>query len=647
MCGIAGVVARTARSTEDELRARALAMAESLAHRGPDGEGLWLDAAAGVAFGHRRLAIIDLSPTGSQPMVSANGRYVVAYNGEIFNFRELRRELEAAGIRFNGDSDTEVMLEGFALWGIETTIARLIGMFAIALWDNATRSLTLVRDRVGIKPLYYAELGGSFLFGSELKALRAAGGWTAELDRDALASYLRFGYVPAPRSIYRHAAKLEPGCLLTLAPGKPASVTRYWDMRVVAVGGLRAAGACALSDSEAIERLDVLLRDAVQRRMIADVPLGAMLSGGIDSSTVVALMQAQSTRPIKTFSIGFREAGFDEAVHARRVAGHLGCDHTELYVEPSHAVDLVPTLPEMFDEPFADASQIPTHLVARMTRGHVTVALSGDGGDEIFAGYNRYLWAETLWRRLSPLPRGVRRLAAAVALRVPTARWDRLLALTPGGFGVSQGGDKLRKLAAVLDCARPDDIYRRLVSQWQNPGELALAGCELDGILQDAAIGTEIPELTERMQFFDSVTYLPDDVLTKVDRASMWVGLEARVPLLDHRVVELAWRQPRRHRMRDGRGKWLLRQVLQRYVPARLVDRPKMGFAVPIGRWLRGPLRDWAEDLLDTREIAADGLLRPEIIERAWRAHLSGASDLQYPLWVVLMFQMWRRRWLS
>jgi len=646
MCGIAGIVDRTARAGAEVLRAQALAMADSLAHRGPDGEGVWLDPSAAVALGHRRLAIIDLSPGGRQPMVSASGRYVISYNGEIFNFRELRRDLEAAGLRFNSDSDTEVMLEGFARWGIEPTIARLIGMFAIALWDTATQTLTLVRDRLGKKPLYYAELGGRFLFGSELKALVAAGGWAPELDQDALASYLRFNYVPAPRSIYRQAAKLAPGCLLTLAPGRQAVTTRYWDMREVAVSGLRTAGACALDDSAAIEQLDALLRDAVQRRMIADVPLGAMLSGGIDSSTVVALMQAQSARPVKTFSIGFHEAGFDEAVHARRVAEHLGCDHTELYVEPRHAIDVIPTLPEMFDEPFADPSQIPTHLVARMTREHVTVALSGDGGDELFAGYNRYFWAEALWRRLSLLPRGVRRIVAAAALRVPVSRWDRLMTLVPGGVGAAQGGDKIAKLAAILDCARPDDVYRRLVSQWQNPAELALVGHEMDGILQDPTIGAEIPGFTNRMQFFDSVTYLPDDILTKVDRASMRVGLEARVPLLDHRVVEFAWRQPLRRKVRNGRGKWLLRQVLQRYVPDSLVDRPKMGFGVPIDRWLRGPLREWAEDLLDMRSLAADGLFRPKVIERAWRAHLSGTRNFQYPLWVVLMFQMWRRRWL-
>jgi len=648
MCGIAGVVDRHAATAVELLRTQALAMADALRHRGPDGDGVWCDAPTGIALSHRRLAIIDLSPAGRQPMISANARYVVSYNGEIFNYRELRGELLAAGAHFRGDSDTEVMLEGFARWGIEKTVVRLIGMFAIALWDTATQTLTLVRDRLGIKPLYYADLGGRFLFGSELKSLIAAGGWAPALDEDALASYLRFGYVPAPLSIFRQAAKLSPGCILTLARGKPAVTTRFWDMRSVAMNGLAASRETGPEgDAEAVEALDVLLRDAVRRRMIADVPLGALLSGGIDSSTVVALMQAQSGRPVKTFSIGFREAGFDEAVHARRVAAHLGCDHSELYLDPRQAMDIIPTLADMFDEPFADPSQIPTHLVSRMAREHVTVALSGDGGDELFAGYNRYFWAETLWRRLNYLPQGVRRLGAAAALRLPSQQWNRLFAFIPRGWNPAQGSDRLRKVAELMTAERPDDVYRRLVSQWHEPSTIALVGREADSILHDTAIGADIPGFTERMQFFDSVTYLPDDILTKVDRASMQVGLEARVPLLDHRVVEFAWCQPLHRKIRNGSGKWLLRQVLHRYVPAALVERPKMGFGVPIGSWLRGPLRDWAEDLLDPRQLAGDGFLRPEPIRAAWGEHLAGTRDWQYRLWVVLMFQQWRRQWLT
>jgi asparagine synthase (glutamine-hydrolysing) len=647
MCGIVGILSSNRQITADALAAAVRAATGSLAHRGPDGEGAWVDAAAGIALGHRRLAIIDLSPGGAQPMVSANGRFVIIYNGEIYNYRELRAALRQEGVPCHSDSDTEVLLEGCAHWGIAATIERLIGMFAIAIWDKATRSLALVRDRLGIKPLYYAELGDRFLFGSELKALTAAGDWRPELDPDALASYLRFGYVPAPLSIFRQAAKLPPGCILTLAPGKPASIAPYWEMREVAIRGLARQADAAPDDHAATEALDALLRDAVRLRMIADVPLGALLSGGIDSSTVVALMQAESTRPVKTFSIGFREDGYDEAGHARRVARHLGTDHTELYVEPQDALDLIPSLPEIFDEPFADPSGIPTHLVSRLTRQNVTVALSGDGGDELFAGYNRYFWAEALWRKLAPFPPGLRRLGAAAARAVPARGWDCLLALAPNGLMPPQSGDKLQKVAEILDCARPDDIYRRLVSQWQDPARIAVAGREATGILADAGIAAAIPGFTARMQFLDSVTYLPDDILVKLDRASMRVGLEARVPLLDHRVVEFAWGQPDSRKVRGGEGKWLLRQVLYRYVPRALVDRPKMGFGVPIDRWLRGPLRDWAEDLLSPRALADGGLLHPQPIAEAWRQHLAGTRNWQYPLWTVLMFQQWRRRWLT
>lgn len=646
MCGIAGIIDRACRSTAAELNAQVVAMADSIAHRGPDGAGAWTDAATGIALGHRRLAIIDLSPAGHQPMTSGNGRFVLTFNGEIFNYRELRRELQAAGVQFISDADTEVLLEGFVHWGIEATLERIIGMFALGLWDKINQTLTLVRDRLGIKPLCYADLGHRFVFASQLRALVAAGGWAPELDKDALASYLRFAYVPAPQSIYRQAAKLPPGCMLTLARGKPAVLKRYWSMREVAVSGLRQAQSKDVGDAEAVEQLDALLRDAVQRRMIADVPIGAFLSGGIDSSAVVALMQAQTTRRVKTFSIGFREDGFDEAVHARRVAEHLGCDHTEFYLESRHALDVIPTLPDMFDEPFADPSQIPTHLVSRLTREHVTVALSGDGGDELFAGYNRYFWAKKMWLGLSGVPRGIRRLGAAAAMQVPTEAWDRFAAVLPRRWSLPQAGDKIGKVAEILACQGPDDIYRRLVSQWQDPAMVALGGRESSGIMDDPTVAAEISGFTERMQFFDGVTYLPDDILTKVDRASMQVGLEARVPLLDHRVVEFAWRQPMRRKIRDGNGKWLLRQVLDRYVPAALVDRPKMGFGVPIDRWLRGPLRDWAEDLLNPRELAADGLLQPAIVAKAWREHLAGTRNWQYPLWTVLMFQMWRRRWL-
>jgi asparagine synthase (glutamine-hydrolysing) len=643
MCGIAGLVSRDASIPGDKLRAQAAAMADSLALRGPNGGGVWIDPGAGVAFGHRRLAVVDLSSAGRQPMVSANGRYVITYNGEIFNHRELRCDLEAKGIRLVGESDTEVMLEAFSYWGIGPTIARLIGMFAIALWDKADRTLTLIRDRLGVKPLYYANLNRRFLFGSQLKALTAAGGWAPALNEAALASYLRFNYVPAPLSIFQQVAKLPPGCLLTLAQGKAAALTPYWDMRSVAMTGLAAAHNAKPNDDEAVEQLDMLLQDAVRHCMLADVPLGAFLSGGIDSSTVVALMQAQSTRPVKTFSIGFHEEGFDEAGHARRVADRLGCDHTELYIEPRHAIDIIPSLPDMFDEPFADPSQIPTHLVSRMARTDVTVALSGDGGDEVFAGYNHYLRGEMLWRRMSYVPYRLRRLGAGVGRHLLAERWRRFLAVVPNGSGPMSISDKIAKASEALSCRQPDDLYRRIVSKWRDPSALAICDREASSILSEPGIASDIPGFAERMQFFDSVTYLPDDILTKLDRASMHVGLEARVPLLDHRVVEFAWRQPLSRKFRDGNGKWLLRQTLNRYVPSELVDRPKTGFNVPIGRWLRGPLREWAESLLDPQQMAADGLLRPDSVARMWREHLSERRDWRHPLWVVLMFQQWRR----
>jgi asparagine synthase (glutamine-hydrolysing) len=650
MCGIAGFLEASARNGADTMRERVGAMTDAMRLRGPDDRGIWADAAAGVAFGHRRLSVIDLSPTGRQPMQSANGRFVITYNGEVFNYPDLRDELAAAGGRFRGTSDTEVILEGCTVWGLERTVERLIGMFAIALWDRETRTLHLIRDRLGIKPLYWGRPGGGLLlFGSELKALRAHPAWTPEIDRDALDAFLRFGYVPAPRSIYRGVAKLEPGSILTvqtdaLARGATPTIRRFWDLRAVAARGL--SDRLALDDAAAADALDSLLRDAVRRRMIADVPLGAFLSGGIDSSTVVALMQAQSSRPVRTFSIGFREAGYDEAPAARAVARHLGTDHDELYVGPAEALATIPHLPHWFDEPFADSSQIPTHLVSAMARRHVTVALSGDGGDELFAGYNRHLAAYRL-THAAAVPAPLRRAAAGLLAAVPPARWDRAAAaLLPSQIRPPQFGDKLHKLAALLvasdDAAR---AYRRLVTLWTDHGLVPGAGSAataLDDPALSAAVGSGGP--VERFQLFDMATYLPDDILTKVDRASMAVALEARVPLLDHRVVEFAWRLPPSMRIRDGRSKWLLRRVLARYVPSSLTDRPKSGFALPIDGWLRGPLRDWAEDLLDPARLRREGYVAAEPVRAAWTAHLSGHANHQHRLWAVLMFQAWLER---
>jgi asparagine synthase (glutamine-hydrolysing) len=639
MCGITGFVAASADGSPGGLDNIIGAMNDSLRLRGPDDAGVWIDAEAGVAIGHRRLSIVDLSPAGHQPMASADGRYIISYNGEVYSHLAIRAELEARGCRFRGHSDTEVMLESIAVSGIEATVARLIGMFTIALWDRRERTLTLIRDRLGIKPLYWAKFGGLFMFGSELKALRAHPGWTPRIDRGAVAAFLRHNYVPAPHTIYQGVHKLEPGMILTLPWRGEPRISRYWDARAVARAGL--ASPLQGSDAELTGQLETLLQDAVQRRMMADVPLGAFLSGGIDSSTVVALMQAASSGPVKTFTIGFEIPGFDEAPHAAAVARHLGTEHTELTVTPQQALDTIPRLPELYDEPFADSSQIPTYLVSIMTRKHVTVALSGDGGDELFAGYNRYQLATRFWSALGCLPRPARLGMAAAIETLSAERWSRALGpLTK----TPMVGDKLHKLASALRLDDDDALYRRLVSHWE-PADIAPSLTEPRGILWDSSLRDDIPSFLDRMQFLDLVTYLPDDILTKVDRASMAVALEARVPLLDHRVVEFACRLPRRAKIRHGKGKWLLRRVLDNHVPAHLVERPKMGFGIPLGEWLRGPLRDWAETLLEERRLRQAGLVDAARVRTCWAEHLAGHRNWQYPLWNVLMLEAWRDRW--
>ena len=646
MCGIAGLVRVTPAGRTASLEERAGAMADTLRHRGPDDGDVWSDAAAGVALSHRRLSIVDLSPLGRQPMISGCGRMVISYNGEVYNAPELAAELEAAGRRPRGHSDTAVVLEACAQWGVRAATTRFIGMFAFALWDRAERRLWLVRDRLGIKPLYWRADASGLMFASELKALRACDGWTPTLRPDALAGFMRHGYVPAPHTIYSEVWKLEPGCLLSWLPAEGTSAVpeRYWDLDEV-IAQARGSAA-AWTDAEAVDALDSVLRDAVRRRMAADVPLGAFLSGGIDSSTVVALMQDMSSRPVRTFSIGFDEAGYDEAIHARKVASHLGTHHTELYVDAGAAMDVIPAIPDMYDEPFADASQIPTFLVSRMTREHVTVSLSGDGGDELFAGYNRYLQAgHSLPAHLLRFPAPLRYLGAgALGLFSPSA-WDRLLAPVTRIGRIPQLGDKLHKFAAILREGR-ESMYLHLVSHWHAPGELVCNAREVNTRLWDDTVPRRYPDDIERMQVLDTLTYLPDDILTKLDRASMAVSLEARVPLLDHRVVAFAWSLPRRFKLRDGRTKWILRELLHRHVPSALVERPKMGFGIPLNVWLRGPLREWAEDLLEPDAMAADGILDPAPVQRVWREHQSGRMNRQYALWNVLMFQAWKRRWL-
>ena len=581
MCGIAGLIDWRASTSADGLRAVGEAMNETLRHRGPDGGGIWAEAETGAVLAHRRLAIIDLSPGGAQPMHSADGRYVITFNGEVYNYRSIRDELAAAGRGMRGDSDTEVLLEACALWGVDGAIERAIGMFAFALWDRTTRTLSLVRDRLGIKPLYYAATPERLLFASQLRAFRAAPDWRPTIDEDAVVGFLRHSYIAQPRTIYREAAKLPPGHFLTLRCGRGPELKCYWDARAVAMGGQQRSNP-APDEDEAIERLDALLRDSVKLRMIADVPLGAFLSGGINSSTVAALMQSQSMRPVKTFSIGFNATGYNEAHYAKEVAAHLRTDHTEFYVEPKHALDLIPRMSEWFDEPFADSSQIPTLLISELTRQDVTVALSGDGGDELFAGYNRYLWAEQFLRVAHAVPRSLHRPLAAILRALPHDTWSSLFQRVPFLSQRALAGDKLQKIATLFDDPGPDAIYRSLVSQWPLPEEIAAAGREPPGPIWDAGIAADFPELVSRMQFLDLITYLPDDILTKVDRATMAFGLEARVPLLDHRIVGYSWTLPLRFKVHDGEGKWLLRRVLDRYVPRHLIDRPKMGFAVPI-----------------------------------------------------------------
>ncbi len=640
MCGIAGFISH--RSGGPQLQAIAAQMNECLRHRGPDDIGAWTDPEAGVALAHRRLSVVDLSAAGHQPMVSASGRFVIIYNGEVYSHEEIRPSLTERGIAFRGHSDTEVILESVEAFGIEPTLSRLIGMFAIALWDRRERTLTLVRDRLGIKPLYWAKFGDLFVFGSELKALRVHPGWTPRIDRAAVASYMRHGYIPAPRTIYEGVFKLEPGTVLSLPFQGEPRISRYWDPRAVARAGL--ASPVHGSDTAMTDQLEALLLDAVKRRMIADVPLGAFLSGGIDSSTVVALMKAANAGPVKTYTIGFDNDDYDEAPAAAAVARHLGTEHTELTATSQQALDLIPQLPEWYDEPFADSSQIPTCLVSAMTRRHVTVALSGDGGDELFAGYNRHQWAAGSWSSLSMLPQAIRSGMAAALTNVSTDGWSRALAFLPDAVRPAQVGDKIHKLASVLALPDGDAAYRALVTQW-DPAAAVPGVAEHKGVLWDSSLADEMPDLLSRMQFLDLVTYLPDDILTKLDRATMSVALEGRVPLIDHRVVEFAWRLPRRMKIRGGTSKWLLRQVLHRHVPAELVTRPKRGFAIPLAEWLRGPLRDWAEGLLSEQRLREAGLLDAGVVRQRWQEHLSGRRNWEQPLWTALMLESWRTRW--
>lgn len=657
MCGIAGLF--SGMSGDDRFH-RARSMIQALHHRGPDFSDVWCDGDSSMTLAHARLSIVDLSTGGRQPMVSPSGRYVITYNGEIYNFLELRTQLMAAGMRIKGDSDTSVIVAAFDHWGVTESVQRFVGMFAFGVWDREMRCLHIVRDRVGEKPLYYGWVGNGFAFGSELKALQSLDGWAREIDRDSLALYMRHNYIPAPYTIYKQVYKLLPGCHLTLNEESMTRMpefspwdgedrlcpVRYWSIAEVATHARSLAGQ---SEAEWIEGLDSLLRSTIRDKMISDVPLGAFLSGGIDSSTVVALMQAESADPVKTFTIGFAEDGYDEAKYASEIARHLGTDHTELYVSARDALDLIPSLPSMYDEPFSDSSQLPTALVASLTRNHVTVALSGDGGDELFCGYNRYFFANRLWGKVERFPYWSRHMLRTMIHSMSPQRWSGIHGLLkpvlPSRLRVGQFGDKLYKFSDVALHESPREIYKWLISHYKYPQDLVIDSSEPMTVVDRNNHFEAIGDFTERMMLMDTLTYLPDDILVKVDRASMHYSLETRIPFLDHRVIEYAWRLPLDAKIRDGGGKWILRKVLERYVPNELTDRPKMGFGVPIDSWLRGPLKDWAESLLDRDRLRSEGYFDSDDISAKWKEHISGDRNWQYHLWDVLMFQSWLETW--
>lgn len=640
MCGFAGFWGLPGPEGE----ALVTRMAGCLMHRGPDDAGAWADPQAGIALGHRRLSIVDLSPAGHQPMSSDDGRYVLVFNGEIYNHLHIRKELESVGGApvWRGHSDTETLLAACSFWGLRGALSRATGMFALALWDRELRELSLARDRLGEKPLYYGVQDGCLLFGSELKALRAHPSFVAGVNRDALALFLRYNYIPAPHSIHEGIRKLQPGTILRfVAPASEARSESFWDLAVaIAQRGKQDA----LASSDAVDQLESLLMDAVGQQMAADVPLGAFLSGGVDSSLIVALMQAQSSRPVKTFTIGFNEQEYNEAEHARAVARCLGSEHTELYVTSEQAMALIPSLPALYDEPFADVSQIPTWLVSRLAREHVTVALSGDAGDELFCGYNRYLLAQRLWQACAGVPQPLRQLAGVTLQRgspLIASVLRQAAALLPARL---LRGDVATKLCMLSQALRADSmaaLNHGLSSFLEQPMEMLCSGRELPVRMTDGGLDALGLDPLEHMMALDLLAYLPDDILVKVDRAAMGVSLETRVPLLDHRVLEFAWRLPLEFKLRGGETKWILRQILYRYVPRELIERPKMGFGVPMGAWLRGGLRDWAEALLDPARLRREGFLRPESVRRCWDEHVSGRRDWQYVLWSILMFQQW------
>ncbi len=640
MCGFAGFVNNSALTCNyAEVLKK---MGRAIYHRGPDSSGEWFDEKESIGLSHRRLAVVDLTPAGHQPMYSHGKRFVVAYNGEIYNHLELRKELEreASEIKWLGGSDTETLLAGFELWGIKKTVEKSIGMFAFSVWDTLEKKLTLGRDRLGEKPLYYGWQDDVFLFGSELKAMKVHPAFKSEINRDSIALLLRHNCIPAPYSIYRGIKKLLPGHLLEMDPELGTiEMIEYWSFRNLCqnhdssffVGG----------EKQVVDELEKVLKLSVKQQMMSDVPLGAFLSGGIDSSTIVALMQSQSETPVKTFSIGFDEEEYNEAAHAKEVANYLGTEHTELYITSEQALDVIPKLADLYDEPFSDSSQIPTYLVAKMTRDHVTVSLSGDAGDELFCGYNRYILSDGLWKFIEKTPRPIRKIAARAMRAISIESWNKLSSFFPAKLRMVNLGGKMHKASEVLAAESVYELYKGLVSHWHFPEQIVIGAKEPKTVLTDLTRAPRLDNSTEQMMVFDTVSYLPDDILVKVDRACMGVSLESRIPLLNHKVIEFAWSLPMNFKLRDGVSKWCLRQVLFRHVPKNLIERPKMGFGVPIDSWLRGPLQSWADQLLDESRLHKEGFFKPEPILKMWSEHKSGKRNWQYHLWDILMFQSW------
>lgn len=641
MCGIAGFIDLGLGDPRSVCRR----MTDAIRHRGPDDSGYWFDRETGVALGHRRLAILDVSPAGHQPMESPGGRLTIVFNGEIYNHLEIRGELERklGTVAWRGHSDTETLLVAIETWGTAAALRRCVGMFALALWDRSRRRLVLARDRIGEKPLYYGRFAGAFVFASELKALRAHPAFDGQLDRDSIALFMRHCYIPESRSICRNVSKVPPGTIVEVDPqGHSGEATPYWTAAEAIDAGRHQP--FSGGDTEAVAELERVLGEAIDLQMVADVPVGAFLSGGIDSSLVVAMMQRRGSGKVRTFTVGFAEKEYDESPHARAVAQHLGTEHTEIIVSPAEAMEAITQLPSMYDEPFGDSSQIPTYLVSRLARRHVTVSLSGDAGDELFGGYTRYALAQRAWASMNRVPGPLRKVLPRMIRSRPEEWWARYLQvaapLLPRRWQGTNLGYKMYRMAELVGSA-PWELYHAMVSHWSDPAAMVIGCTGPDSPVAQVMSRETALAYPEQMMYWDLLTYLPGDILVKVDRAAMAVSLETRVPLLDHRLIEFAWSLPLRMKVRDGQGKWLLRQLLDRYVPRELTDRPKVGFGIPVGSWLRGPLRDWAEALLGESRIRSEGILEPTVIRRKWQEHLAGRNDWSYLIWDVLMFQAW------